>query len=278
MIRCVVTDLDGTLLNGFSISKRNKEALLLLKEKGIEIVFATGRDEEVMDLYDDIRYDAIILNGAAFLNEDGQTLFESLICYEDLCRMSDLIRDSEIGVLYYTDRGQFAINQDRVEEGFGTSLAEYVADAPDEAVAFFKGLTEIKDDSFFKDCKVYKAEVMDITRQAEVERIRAELKKYPDLAISTSVKDNIEINSRSANKADALKKMMKLKGYAINEVAVFGDGDNDLGMFEIMEETYAVANADRRIRDIAKYHLPSCVDDGFYYGVLNILKEYEDVS
>ena len=44
MIKLIAIDLDGTLFDSKkNISKENKEAIKLAKEKGIKIVIATGR-------------------------------------------------------------------------------------------------------------------------------------------------------------------------------------------------------------------------------------------
>ena len=44
MVKLIAIDLDGTLLNDETeISRRNIEAILAAKQKGIEVVVATGR-------------------------------------------------------------------------------------------------------------------------------------------------------------------------------------------------------------------------------------------
>ena len=44
MIKCIATDMDGTLLNSVQqISEENKEAILKAQAQGIEVVVATGR-------------------------------------------------------------------------------------------------------------------------------------------------------------------------------------------------------------------------------------------
>ncbi len=271
MIRCVVTDLDGTLLNGESISEKNRLALALLKENGISIVLATGRYRDQLSLLDEYECEAIILNGASYVDQNRRTVFEALLEEKQLKDITEIVRNSEIGVIYYTDRGLFAVNEERAREGFSASLADYARSLPADVIPFYENLDEITDEKQLAGCRVYKAEIMDITRQKEVERVRAMLKMTEGLSVTTSVKNNIEINSSRASKKEAVLEMMRRKGYNRDEIAVFGDGDNDIGMYEAADETYAVANAVEEIQQLARYHIPSCEDDGFYYGVLQIL-------
>ena len=45
MIKCVVSDLDGTLLYNGKISDNNLRAIKLLEKNNIKFIIATGRNE-----------------------------------------------------------------------------------------------------------------------------------------------------------------------------------------------------------------------------------------
>ena len=88
MIKMIVVDLDGTLLNddrdGKNISSYTMSILNKCREKGIKIVIATGRSrlqaEEIIDL---IKPDSSILNyGALILNENKDIVFNKLLSLE----------------------------------------------------------------------------------------------------------------------------------------------------------------------------------------------------
>ena len=68
-----------------------------------------------------------------------------------------------------------------------------------------------------------------------------------------------------------LKKILEKNGYKPDEVAIFGDSDNDFELFENVTESYAMGNANDRIKSHAKYVIGSCEDDGFYLQVMKIL-------
>ncbi len=76
MIKAIFFDIDGTLLSHttYSVPESTKEALRLLKEKGILTFIATGRHlSEMRDLpIQDLEFDACItLNGQYCFNKEG---------------------------------------------------------------------------------------------------------------------------------------------------------------------------------------------------------------
>jgi hydroxymethylpyrimidine pyrophosphatase-like HAD family hydrolase len=85
MIKMIVMDLDGTLLNDDKdVSSYTVSILKKCKETGIKVVIATGRSrlqaEEIIDL---IKPDFSILNyGALILNENKDIIYNKLLSLE----------------------------------------------------------------------------------------------------------------------------------------------------------------------------------------------------
>lgn len=70
----------------------------------------------------------------------------------------------------------------------------------------------------------------------------------------------LEITPRQASKAQAAKILQKQLG--CEKLVCFGDGVNDLPMFEIADECYAVANADERLKAVATGVIGANTADG----------------
>ena len=81
---------------------------------------------------------------------------------------------------------------------------------------------------------------------------------YPDIYNSEWM--YLEIYSEQASKAEALN-MIKEWG-KFDHIVGFGDAENDTDMFEMCDETYAVANAAQEIQDLADGIIPSNEDYG----------------
>ena len=70
----------------------------------------------------------------------------------------------------------------------------------------------------------------------------------------------LEIMPLAASKANAIKQLQKLFG--CDRVVVFGDGRNDIDMFELADESYAVQNADEQLKSYATAVISSNDEDG----------------
>ncbi|RMC25020.1 MULTISPECIES: Cof-type HAD-IIB family hydrolase [unclassified Lactobacillus] len=87
---------------------------------------------------------------------------------------------------------------------------------------------------------------------------------------TTSGFDNIDVMPSNVNKGQGIKYFLRY--FAINpeELIAFGDGMNDQEMIELAGYSYAMENADERLKKIAKYEAPSNNE----MGVLQVLESY----
>ena len=88
------------------------------------------------------------------------------------------------------------------------------------------------------------------------------IKEFPHLSIVSSYPENIEINAKEAKKGNALEVAIEKLGFTKDEVAVFGDGLNDISMFQLFPNSYAPTNAEYEVKKEAKEIIPSNNDDG----------------
>lgn len=70
----------------------------------------------------------------------------------------------------------------------------------------------------------------------------------------------LEIMPRAASKANAIRQLKE--GWGFDKVVVFGDGINDLDMFEMADEAYAVENAAPELKEKATAVIGSNGEDG----------------
>ncbi|MBQ6892593.1 MAG: HAD family hydrolase [Clostridia bacterium] len=59
----------------------------------------------------------------------------------------------------------------------------------------------------------------------------------------------LEVQPKAATKANAVLKLKEILG--CDRIVCFGDGKNDISMFEVADECYAVANADDELKTLA---------------------------
>lgn len=70
----------------------------------------------------------------------------------------------------------------------------------------------------------------------------------------------LEVMPKHVSKASAIRQLQKL--YECEKLIVFGDGKNDMEMFEIADEAYAVENADEDLKKFATEVIGSNHNDG----------------
>lgn len=73
------------------------------------------------------------------------------------------------------------------------------------------------------------------------------------------------MNVEPDDKAVGIKKMMEYMDAPLEDVVVFGDGHNDLTMFQLAKTSIAMGNAIDELKEIATFVTKSSDDDGIEY-------------
>ena len=92
---------------------------------------------------------------------------------------------------------------------------------------------------------------------------------FPELAVTSSVRNNIELNLASANKGAALEALCRHLGVAMEETVAFGDGTNDLTMLRAAGLGVAMGNAAPELKAAADM----VTDDNEQAGVARVINE-----
>ena len=83
-----------------------------------------------------------------------------------------------------------------------------------------------------------------------------------DVYITSSVRQLLEISHRDAGKESGAKFLLEYLGLTREELAAFGDGDNDSGLLKYAGIGFAVANASPECRDAADEIVASNDENG----------------
>lgn len=262
-IRLIVLDLDGTLLNSEKkISPANYAALEQAAAKGIYIVPCTGRfyagmPEEVRRL-PFVRY-AITINGADIFDvKENRTLRSALISPEKADEVFSVL--DTLPVIYdcfqdgwgwmdrrfYDMADQYAMGDVRPEwiRQLRTPVDNFRQTIADRN----KGVQKIQ--MFFKDMDL-RARMLPALQQ-----------RFPELVVTTSLVNNIEINSGDAHKGGALLALCRQLGIDPAATMAFGDGLNDVTMLRTAAVGVAMANAEQPAKDAADFITDTNDNDG----------------
>lgn len=261
--KLIALDLDGTLLDSEKrLTTRAAQTLSRAAARGIEIVPTTGRfydgmPESVRSLAF-VRY-AITINGAQVLDAArGETL----------CR-AEIPLAQALDILHWLD--DYPVIYDCYMDGWGwmtRAQQEKAAEfAPDEHYRDMLRQLRTPVDELKEFLRTKRRDVQKIQFFAQNMSLRERLMKelpvrFADIAVSSSVRNNVEINQRRATKGDALAALCERLGIDCAETIAFGDGNNDLSMICRAGLGVAMGNALPEVRAAADVVTGDCDHDG----------------
>ena len=278
-VKLIAFDLDGTLLDDDKhLPPENLAALQAAHAQGIFLVPATGRilkalPEELLapGLF---RY-FIFANGALVYDlQEQQALYRARIEPElavRLCMYMDTLP-----VLYDCYRGDCGYMTqwmyDRAPEFFETephilklikSLRRPVPELKQKILEDRLPLEKLQ--MFFRP------EHMD-ERARQLELVP---QLFPELIASSSLRNNIEINSARAGKGNALRALCEKLDLDTSESVAFGDGLNDADMLRAAGRGCAMQNAVPAVKDAADVIVETNNDAGVGREIFRLLRGAE---
>lgn len=261
-IKLIAFDLDGTLLNDQKeLTEENRRALLDAADKGIHLVPATGRlpgaiPECLQGL--PVRY-AIFINGAEVVDlETGTVISRELIPWQQAI---DVFEEAE---QYHTVYDCYMGNKGYMNAELFPLIPGFAINEHEQQLIQSTRLP-------VADLKTYLAqEKQDVQKllfhfRKDQYDLRHELLlnwKIPGIEVSSSLPNNLELNSAKGIKGYALQHLAEHLGIPMEQTIAFGDGHNDMSMIEMAGIGVAMEECWPGVRERADYITCSCNDSG----------------
>ena len=262
-IKLIALDLDGTLLDSAkNLSERNRNALAAAAAKGVHIVPTTGRFfgmmPEAIRALPFVRY-AITVNGAqVYDRETDSALARAEIPVATAVAAMEVLDGFDCIYDCYQE------NWGWMTDAMQRKAADYAPDAHYLKMIreFRRPVPELKAHLAAKGADVQK--VMCFARDAaDLPAIQCALAaRFPELVLTRSTPNNVEINHALAHKGEALRRLCDTLGFGIESAMSFGDGLNDLTMVRDAGFGVAMANSAPEVLAAAKHVTLSNDDDG----------------
>ena len=261
--RLIAMDLDGTLLTTDKrLTERNRTAMEKAAEAGITVVPATGRiyagvPEEIRTL-PFIRY-LILANGATVYDRETDKVLYS----------AEIPPETAINVLAWLDG--FPVIYDCYQDDQGYMTAEMWEKAERYAPSpiylrmirtLRKPVPDLKDHIREAGRSVQKLQAFCETTEEQILVLEKTAARFPELAVSSSVARNVEINDARANKGAALQALCDYLEIGTEAAMAFGDGFNDLSMIRTAGTGVAMGNSVQAVLDTADLIAPDNDADG----------------
>jgi hydroxymethylpyrimidine pyrophosphatase-like HAD family hydrolase len=249
--RLVATDLDGTLLHtDGSVTARTRAVLAALEERGVTVVFVTGRPIRWMaDLWEHVGGHglAVLSNGGILYDVHARAVRKArAIPPETVLEVVDALRGAVPGTTFAMER----------IDGFGKEPG-FMPRVPPPADLRVGPLEEIVDGTVVK--------LLARHEQMEPEPFWAEVESHVGHLLTTtwsSLGALVEMSAAGVSKATTLDLVCRDLGVHRCEVVAFGDMPNDLAMLEWAGTSYAMRNAHPSVKQLADHVAPSNEEDG----------------
>lgn len=254
----IFMDIDGTLVDHHQhITPKTKAAIQTLGKKGQHFFIATGRMLDAAraiaaQLGPDVG--VIASNGAVIQTATGVKCKHLGI--DALTATYQAAAKHKISTfyftperVYYTDQLPDYFSADANHRVAGTNQPKY------ERVADLKDLLT-------HEAEIVNGIMISDDDSAGLAKVSAFLGTCPNLDISTSAPNNIELLPLGVTKATAIRAICKDLEIPITHTMAFGDGENDLAMLKTVNIGVAMANAVPKVAKSVKNHTDSNLNDG----------------
>ena len=243
-----VTDLDGTLLRSDErTSDYTNQVINQLVAQGLIFSYATARSYHTSQKVTqglNADFPLIVYNGAMVVdNVSGEFLIKNFFQDEIIDVIDDLIQHNIFPIVYAFINGveKFTYIPGKCSAETKTFLDTRENDKRNNPVDTETELTT--------------GEIFYITCIDSIEKLEPLYHKYAAHYHCVFQEDLntkhqwLEIMPKAASKANAIRQLKEQLG--CQKVVVFGDGKNDIDMFEMADEAYAVSNAVAELKQVA---------------------------
>ncbi len=259
MSNLYVSDLDGTLLRSNEVtSEYTNQVINSLVDRGMIFSYATARSlitAKKVTKGINAKIPLIVYNGAFVIDNVTEKILIANY-FDDSVHsvLEDLFSNSVYPIVYAHINGveKFSFVRGLCTSGMNMFLESRKGDVRTNEV---KNLSKLKEGNIFY-----------ITCIDEPEKLKPLYDKYKDIyhcVYQTDIYTNeqwLEIMPIEASKSNAITQLRTMLN--CEKLIVFGDGKNDIDMFQIADESYAVANAHEELKKHATEVILSNDDDG----------------
>ena len=274
-IKMLAFDLDDTALDGQGkLAPETREAFIAAAEAGIEPVIASGRSfyslpEDLLDI-PGVNY-AICSNGANLFNVKTKECMEAFFLEPESVEQIVALADDYLDTLYldaftrgipHSDRRLLdtLLANDKISEHRKKYLRK-TRRAEDDIRSF------IREHKTELDCMNY-----NVFDTSLFEELTGRLKKeVENIYFTSSIPELIEISFRESGKGPGLRRMCDYLNIPLENVAAFGNADNDAEMIRLAGVGYAVANSSQVALDAADIIIGPCWENSVASAIQDIV-------
>lgn len=260
MIKLALTDLDDTLIcHGLPrATDRAIAGIQAMRDAGLHFGPVSGRIPNDMDwMFDEHKecYATGAYCNGQMVYLEGELVHAEAIDGGELNRLAELLAKDGRAVLTMYDVWTGNIHNCAYYATPSAAHAEYMLERFGAAKRWVAHLDEpsyLKANIHVEGTREEQTEVRDMLRE-----------EFPsmDFVFPSNFAPLLDVSPHGWNKGSAVGVLADKLGITLEEIAVFGDSENDLSMMEAVPNAVAVANASDQIKAVARWHIGTSAND-----------------
>ncbi|WWY82193.1 HAD family hydrolase [Pediococcus pentosaceus] len=257
----VFMDIDGTLIDEQqTVSNKTIDTIKSLQKKDVQFYISTGRmflSASVIRNDIDRSLGIIASNGCIYsLDKKTYLTYLSKEAVKDIISISNQFN---LSAFFFDDHHVF----------YTKDLPHYFKNSDQNRIASpnpndYIRITDATNKKFLNGIIIFD------TPNSHLKQITAKLSRIKNLDISSSNTNNIELIPKNINKSTAIKSIQQKFNIPSSRTISFGDGLNDIEMFQQSGISVAMGNSPETVKKYANHVTDSNLEDG----IANFLIQY----
>ena len=245
-------DLDGTLLDQQSkITPEVKQAIDLLKKNNVLPVIATGRTLiEVKEIMEASGIDSAIVMNGQFIQVNGEKLYSNEFTSDEYTKMLEFVKLQGHELSFYNDQKIWCsgINQTTID------CYNLIHSSPPST-----------------DMDLLEKEPVNMMLVVSKEGDELYLEHFPEFTFYRNGPYSIDVVRKNVSKGSGVAILLEALGMEKVPTFAFGDGLNDIALFEACENKIAMGNARDQLKELSTFITKKNTDGG----IVHALKHYQ---
>ena len=279
MYKLIAIDLDGTMLNQYSVvTEKTKEAIRKAQEKGIEVIIASGRPvDSIKSIAKEIKSEKYFISGNGAIIYDisnDEIIYENTlkkqkvleiikICeensiYYNIYTEKEIIAKSlQCNVLYYHKENASKEENEKTHINIVKNVYDYISSREEKVIKITvcENNQAIFNSILRKLREIDEIEVLDVSHMSR-KMIKQGTEEIPIEYFYT------EISAKNVDKWNAIEFLREKMNISKEEIVAIGDNINDKKMIENAGLGIAMGQSHPDIKCVANQVTATNVEDG----------------
>lgn len=246
--KLIFFDIDGTIIDHFKkeIPESTIKALKLLQKNNHKVAIASGKGPEfIKNLFDDIEIDTFVALNGNYVVYNNEIIYENYIDGNEVKQFTDYCLENNLAFVVSDVECTKTLYQN--DERIRDYYAQF-------SLGYPKVINKIVDYNKYLQMSIM------IKEEQETPIIN----QFDNLTFVRMSPLGMNIVPVGGLKEKGIEKILESTDFSSDDVIVFGDGLNDIGMFKLANTSVAMGNAYQELKNQATMVTDHISENGIY--------------